>query len=95
MKAIILVMLIVQAAALRATAITVVTVPARPGAARSGRPSPIALVVVSGASWNIGNNHLGQPGADILIYGAPLLLGMGIMAGLLLIRHRRGLDRLD
>ena len=55
----------------------------------------MALVIISGASWNIGNSHVGAQGADILMYGSPLLLGMGIMAALLLIRRRRGLDRLD
>jgi hypothetical protein len=48
-------------------------------------------VIVAGTSWNIGEGHAGQPGADILMYGSPLL-GMGIMAALLLLRQRRGLD---
>ncbi|HTU10361.1 MAG TPA: hypothetical protein VMG08_05620 [Allosphingosinicella sp.] len=96
MKTIILVMLIVQAGIFVATAAAILFTPST-----AGRPRPIwstfaiSLVVVSGASWNIGNSHAGQPGAEILVYGAPLLLGMGIMAALLLIRHRRGLDRLD
>ena len=55
----------------------------------------IALVIISGASWNIGNSHAGEQGADILMYGSPFLLGMGVMAALMLLRHRRGLDRLD
>ena len=95
MKTIILVMLIVQAAAFAATAVAVVT-----GRSVTGRRPvwsifTIALVIISGASWNIGNSHAGQQGADILMYGSPFLLGMGVMAALLLIRHRRGLDRLD
>lgn len=96
MKTIILVMLIVQAGIFVATATAILITPSRPG-----RPRPIwstfaiSLVIVSGASWNIGNSHTGDQGADILLYGAPLLLGMGIMAAFLLIRHRRGLDRLD
>ena len=95
MKAIIIVMLAVQALLFIVTAITVVTARARPGRRPVWSTFTIALVIASGASWNIGSDHAGQPGADILLYGAPLLLGMGIMAGLLLIRHRRGLDRLD
>ena len=95
MKAIIIVMLAVQALLFLTTLITVVTVPARPGRRPVWSTFTIALVVASGASWNIGSDHAGQPGADILLYGSPLLLGMGIMAGMLLIRHRRGLDRLD
>ena len=96
MKTIIIVMLIVQAGIFVATAMAVLFTPSTPG-----RPRPIwstfaiSLVIISGASWNIGNNHAGQQGADILIYGSPFLLGMGVMAALLLIRHRRGLDRLD
>lgn len=95
MKAIILVMLIVQVAAFVATATAVLTGRSIAGRRPIWATSTIALVVISGASWNIGNAHVGDQGADILMYGSPLLLGMGIMAALLLIRHRRGLDRLD
>jgi hypothetical protein len=95
MKAIVIVMLIVQAAAFLATAITVLTVRAKPGRRPVWATFTISLVVISGASWNIGNSHAGQPGTDILLYGAPLLLGMGLMAALLVLRHKRGLDRLD
>jgi hypothetical protein len=96
MKTIILVMLIVQAGIFVATATTILFTHSRPGQSRPiWSTFAISLVIVSGASWNIGNSHAGDQGADILLYGAPLLLGMGIMAALLLIRHRRGLDRLD
>ena len=95
MKAIILVMLIVQVAAFVATATAVLTARSIAGRRPVWSTFTVALVVISGASWNIGNSHLGDQGADILIYGSPLLLGMGIMAALLLIRRRRGLDRLD
>ena len=95
MKAIILVMLIVQVAAFVATATAVLTGKSMAGRRPVWATFTIALVVISGASWNIGNSHVGDQGADILMYGSPLLLGMGIMAALLLIRHRRGLDRLD
>lgn len=95
MKTIIILMLAVQALAFLATVISILTTPARPGRRPVWSSFTIALIVISGASWNIGSSHAGQPGADILLYVAPLLLGMGIMAGLLLLRHRRGLDRLD
>ena len=96
MKTIILVMLIVQAGIFIATAMAILFTPSKPGQSRPiWSTFAISLVVVSGASWNIGNSHAGEQGADILMYAAPLLLGMGIMAALLLIRHRRGLDRLD
>jgi len=93
MKAIIIVMLVVQAGIFLATACAILFARSTQGRRRPIWSSfAISLVVVSGASWNIGSNHAGQPGADILMYGAPLLLGMGIMAALLLIRGRRGLD---
>ena len=95
MKAIILVMLIVQVAIFVATATAVLTSRSVAGHRPVWSTFTVALVVASGASWNIGNSHVGDQGADILMYGAPLLLGMGIMAALLLIRHRRGLDRSD
>src|SRR5262249_1454117 len=95
MKAIILVMLIVQVAAFVATATAVLTARSIAGRRPVWSTFTVALVVISGASRNIGTSHLGDQGADILIYGSPLLLGMGIMAALLLIRRRRGLDRLD
>ena len=95
MKTIILVMLIVQAAAFLATAVTVVTGRSVIGRRPAWSTFTIALVIISGASWNIGNSHAGQQGADVLLYGSPFLLGMGVMAALMLIRHRRGLDRLD
>ena len=96
MRAIIIVMLIVQAGIFLATAVSVLFTRSTAGSRRPVWASfAISLVIASGASWNIGNSHAGQPGADILMYGAPLLLGMGIMAALLQIRHRRGLDRLD
>ena len=95
MKTIILVMLIVQAAAFAATVVAVVTGRTVVGRRPVWSTFTIALVIISGASWNIGNSHAGQQGADILMYGSPFLLGMGVMAVLLLIRHRRGLDRLD
>jgi hypothetical protein len=95
MKTIILVMLIVQAAAFAATAVAVVTGRSIVGRRPVWSTFTIALVIISGASWNIGNSHAGQQGADILLYGSPFLLGMGVMAALMLIRHRRGLDRLD
>ena len=95
MKAIILVMLIVQVAAFVATATAVLTARSIAGRRPVWSTFTVALVIISGASWNIGNSHVGDQGADILMYGSPLLLGMGIMAALLLIRRRRGLDQLD
>ena len=93
MRALIIVMLAVQAAIFLVTALTVLT-------ARSAadRPRPIwsslaiSLIIVAATSWQIADKHEGGAGADILAYCSPLLLGMGIMAALLGIRQRRGLD---
>lgn len=93
MRALIIVMLAVQAGIFLATVYTILFV--RPAA---GRPRPIwssfavSLVIVAGASWNIADRHFGQVGADVLAFCSPLLLGMGLMAALLAIRQRRGLD---
>ena len=93
MKAIIIVMLVVQAGIFLATAWTILF--ARTAA---GRPRPIwsslaiSLIIIAGTSWRIADSHFGQPGADILAFFSPFLLGMGVMAALLAIRQRRGLD---
>jgi len=93
MRALIIVMLAIQAAIFLVTAWTVIS--ARPAAAQ---PRPIwsslaiSLIVVAAVSWQIADKHVGDLGDDLLAYFSPLLLGMGIMACLLLIRQRRGLD---
>jgi hypothetical protein len=95
MKAIIIVMLAVQVLALVVTAIAVLTGRSVVGRRPAWSVCTIALVIISGASWNIANAHAREPGADVLMYGSPFLLGMGVMACLLLLRRLRGLDRLD
>ena len=93
MRALIIVMLAVQVGIFLATAWTILF-----ARASAGRPRPIwsslaiSLVIVAATSWQIADKHTGQPGADILAYCSPLLLGMGLMAALLTIRQRRGLD---
>ena len=93
MRALIVVMLAVQIALILATAWTILF--ARPAA---GRPRPIwsslalSLIMVAAVSWQIADRHQGGAGAELVAYFSALLLGMGIMACLLLIRQRRGLD---
>ena len=93
MKALIIVMLAVQAAIFVVTAWTILT--ARSGA---GRPRPIwsslglSLIVVAGTSWQIADKHAGDLGDELVMYFSPMLLGMGIMACLLQLRRARGLD---
>jgi hypothetical protein len=93
MRALIVIMLIVQAGIFVATAWTVLVAPSSGGRARPVWSSlAISLIVVAGASSRIADGHEGDVAAAILAYGSPLLLGMGLMAALLAIRQRRGLD---
>jgi len=93
MKPLIMVMLAVQIGIFLVAAYSVLF--GRSTAAR-GRPIwsslAIALIIVAGTSWQIAQSRAGQAGADLLAYGSPLLLGMGIMAAFVLLRKRRGLD---
>ena len=94
MRTIVMLMLAVQVAIFLVTAGTVMMKRAPDDKARRPIWSSLAisLVIVAGASWNIGERHLAEPGGDVLMYGSPLLLGMGLMALFLVIRQRRGLD---
>ena len=90
MKPIIIVMLCIQMGILLATVLAVVV--RKPTAAR---PVPvwsglaISLFVVGMTSNSIAEDHRGAPGADILSFGGPLLIGMGLMAALMLFSQRR------
>jgi drug/metabolite transporter (DMT)-like permease len=92
MKPLLMIMLAVQAGTFLAAIYAIVS--QRVG--RPGRPVwsslAISLVIVAATSWQIAEKHAGQPGADLLAYGSPLLLGMGITCALVLLRQRRGLD---
>ena len=94
MRTIIMLMLAVQVAIFLVAAYTVMF--GRPKPRNPRRPFwsslAISLVIVAGASWNIADRREAEPGADLLMYGSPLLLGMGLMALFMLIRQRRGLD---
>lgn len=92
MRAIIIVMLVVQAAILVVTALTVTTARSTPAQRRPVWSSLIiSLAIIASVSWEIGDDHMGQPGADVLMWGSPFLLGMAVMGALLVIRQRRGL----
>ena len=93
MRAIIIAMLVVQAAMFLVTIYYMLTKRSVPGERRPVWSSlALALVLVGATSWQIGDRHLGEPGADILVFGAPFMIGMAIMALLGLLRRRRGLD---
>ena len=89
MKPIIIVMLCVELGVLLATAFAVIRRPT------GTRPMPvwsslaISLLVVGMASITISGDHAGSPGADIVAFGGPFLLGMALMAALLLFSQRR------
>jgi hypothetical protein len=93
MKPLLMVMLAVQVGVFLAAIYAIVF-----QRAALNRPRPIwsslaiSLVIVSATSYQIADKHAGQPGADLLAYGSPLLLGMGIACALVLIRQRRGID---
>ena len=91
MKPIIIVMLCVQVAIFLA-AVFAVGIQKRTAA----KPRPIwssfaiSLFIVGMTSLRIGGGHADQTGADVLLFGGPLLIGMAIMCGLMLVRERRG-----
>lgn len=90
MKPIIITMLAVDAALIFVVAWTVVF-----AKRTEDRPKPnwagiiIPLVVAAGASQRIADNHAGQPGADILLFGSALLFGMALMGAFVAWRTRR------
>ena len=93
MRAIIIAMLVVQAAMFLTTVYYVLFKrPAPPGGQSIWISLWMGLIIVGAASWQIGDSHLGENGADILVFGAPFIIGMGIMALLMMIRERRRLN---
>jgi hypothetical protein len=95
MRPIFIAMLCVQVALVLVVAFTVLTARTPAG---SGRPRPywsslaIALVIASGASFQIADRHSADPVSHLVEYGSALLMGMGLMSLLLLLRQRLGRD---
>jgi hypothetical protein len=91
MKAIVITMLVVEAAMFLVAIFAAAFVPSTKG----GRPAwamiGISLVIVATAANGIGDRHSGQAGADMLQAGAMVLIGMAIMTALMGLRQRRGL----
>lgn len=93
MRPIIMLMLAVDVGVILTTAWTIVAVRSRADGRRPVWTTfAVALAICASTSFNIGDRHAGQPGADLLQFAAPLLIGMALMAILMLIRQRRGLD---
>lgn len=90
MKAIIIVMLVIQVASFLVTAIAIIGGRPRPDRGRPvGTGVATGSLVVAMASWQIADKHAGQLGADVLSTGAYILFGMALMGLLILIRLRR------
>ena len=94
MRVIIMLMLAVQVAMFLVAAWTVMfrRESGVPGRRRVLSSLAISLVIVAATSFNIAEKRQSEPGAEILMYGSPLLMGMGLMAVFMLIRRRRGVD---
>ena len=91
MRPIIIVMLLVDLGIVLATAFGVAM--RKPTADRL-RPIwstfVIALLIGGSTSLNIAGDHGGQPGADILAFVGPMMVGMAIMGALIALRERHG-----
>ena len=89
MRSIIIVMLLVDLGIVLATAFAVAM--RKPTADRL-RPIwssfVISLVIGGSTSLNIAGDHNGQPGADILAFVGPMMIGMAIMGALIALRER-------
>jgi hypothetical protein len=92
MKAIVITMLVVEAAVFLVAIFSAVLAPTTN---RRGRPMwtgvAFSLIVVAITANSIGDHHAGQPGADMLQAGAMVLIGMAIMTALMGLRQKRGL----
>ena len=93
MRPIIMLMLAVDVGIVLVTVWTILVTPIR----QRGRPPlwtslAISLAVCASTSLSIADRHVRQPGAEALEFAGALLIGMAVMAILLLIRQRRGLD---
>lgn len=90
MRPIIIVMLLVDLGIVLATAYGVSV--RRPTADRL-RPIwssfVISLLVGGSTSANIAGDHAGSPGADVLAFVGPAMIGMAIMGALVAFRERR------
>lgn len=93
MDLIVMLMLAVQAGIVVVTALAVVF-----GRSTTDKPRPLwatlaaALTVVAATSWRIADRRVGEEGAELLAFGAPLLLGMALVAIFMAVRRRRGLE---
>lgn len=96
MRAIEIVMLAVQAAALLAAAWAIVMRRPTPERRRPVWSSlAFSLLIIAMVSWQIADKHSGDRGSAVLMYTAPVVLGFALAMLLMALRERRGLDRLE
>ena len=91
MKAIVITMLIIEAAVFLVAIFATAFARSASGKRPLGTGIAISLIIVSVAASSISNRHAGQAGADMLQAGAMVLIGMAIMTALMTLRQRRGL----
>ena len=89
MRPIIVVMLLVDLGIVLATAFGVAM---RKPTAERLRPVwysfVVALLIGGSTSLNIAGDHVGKPGAEILAFVGPMMIGMAIMGALVALRER-------
>lgn len=94
MRAIFIVMLVVQVAIVLASAWAIAgrrPTPARPRPIWSSLT--VSLVLCAIVSLNIAGRHELAAGAELVRFGGGVLIGLGIACALMGLRERRGLDR--
>ena len=91
MRPIIIVMLLVDLGIVLATAFGVAMRKPTPERLRPiWSTFVISLLIGGSTSLNIAGDHDGQPGADILEFLGPMMIGMAIMAAMVALRERHG-----
>ncbi|WP_309603181.1 hypothetical protein [Sphingomonas sp.] len=91
MRPIIVVMLLVDLGIVLATAFGVAMRKPTPERLRPIWISFAVSLLIGGlTSLNIASDHDGQPGADILAFVGPMMIGMAIMGALIALRERHG-----
>ena len=91
MRLIIVVMLLVDLGIVLATAFGVAVRKPTPERLRPIWASFVVALLIGGStSLNIAGDHDGQPGAEILAFVGPMMIGMALMGALIALRDRYG-----
>ena len=90
MRPIIIVMLLVDLGIVLATAFGVAMRKPTPERLRPIWSSFVISLLIGGStSLNIAGDHVGKPGAEILAFVGPMMIGMAIMGALIALHERR------